>query len=200
MGDDEVLSAPLSERFTEALAYAAELHRRQARKGTNVPYVSHLLAVAGLVMEYGGTEEQAIAALLHDAIEDQGGVSTGEEIRRRFGEEVCSIVEGCTDCEVTPKPPWKPRKEAYVAQVRGAAVEVKLVSAADKLHNARTILADYRHRGDLVWSRFHGGKEGTLWYHRALVGALRLGDQSEALGRLVDELDRVVSELERLTR
>jgi (p)ppGpp synthase/HD superfamily hydrolase len=200
MGDAETLAAPLSARFAEALVYATELHGRQARKGTSVPYVSHLLAVAGLVLEHDGTEEEAIAALLHDAIEDQGGAATGDEIRRRFGPAVYAIVEGCTDSDLTPKPPWRPRKEAYLARVRGAPASVRLVSAADKLHNARTILAEYRHLGELVWARFHGGKEGTLWYHRALVQALRDGEQTERLQRVVGELDRVVSELETLTR
>jgi (p)ppGpp synthase/HD superfamily hydrolase len=199
MGADERLTAPLSDRFDRALAYAAALHREQARKGTNVPYVSHLLAVAGLVLEQGGTEDQAIAALLHDAIEDQGGAATGEAIRTRFGDGVYALVQGCTDTELDPKPPWRPRKEAYLARVRGAEASVKLISAADKVHNARTILLDYRDLGDAVWERFHGGKQGTLWYHRELVSALRDGEQTEGLRRLVDELERVVGELERLT-
>jgi (p)ppGpp synthase/HD superfamily hydrolase len=198
MGDDERLALPLSDRFAKALAYAAELHRQQARKGTNVPYVSHLMAVAGLVLEHGGNEDQAIAALLHDAIEDQGGAATGDAIREQFGDVVLALVQGCTDSELTPKPPWRPRKEAYVAHVRGASASVKLVSAADKLHNARTILLDYRDEGEAVWGRFHGGREGTLWYHRELVGAFREGEQTKGLRRLVDELERVVGELERL--
>ncbi|HEV7860340.1 MAG TPA: HD domain-containing protein [Pyrinomonadaceae bacterium] len=185
----------LSARFDVALSFAARLHAGQLRKGTEIPYVAHLLAVAGLVLEYGGNEDEAIAALLHDAIEDQGGAATREVIRRLFGEEVTEIVNGCTDTEEMPKPPWRERKEAYLAHVREANSSVRLVSAADKLHNARSVLADLRVIGDEVWSRFKGGREGTLWYYRALVQAYRAGGGSSPL---VEELDRVVSEMERL--
>jgi (p)ppGpp synthase/HD superfamily hydrolase len=187
----------LSARFDVALAFASRLHAGQLRKGTLIPYVSHLLSVAGLVLEYGGNEDEAIAALLHDAIEDQGGAATREIIRRLFGDAVTEIVNGCTDTEVSPKPPWRERKEAYVAHIREAAPSVLLVSAADKLHNARSILADLRAVGDEVWSRFKGGREGTLWYYRALVQAYRAGSAGGA-GPLIDELDRVVSEIEQL--
>jgi (p)ppGpp synthase/HD superfamily hydrolase len=180
--------------FEVALGFAARLHSAQRRKGTDIPYVAHLLAVASLVLEHGGTEEEAIAALLHDAIEDQGGQATREVIARMFGEKVAAIVQGCSDTDVVPKPPWRARKEAYVAHVRRAPPSVRLVSAADKLHNARSILANYRELGDELWSRFNGGKEGTLWYYRALVGAYRASGEST----LVDELERVVVELERL--
>ena len=137
----------LSPKFDEAVAFAVELHREQPRKGTGVPYVSHLFSVAALVLEHGGTEEQAIAALLHDAVEDQGGKPTAEVIRARFGDSVADIVEGCTDTDVSPKPPWRERKEAYVARVRREPVHVRLVSAADKLHNARTMVTDLRIHG-----------------------------------------------------
>jgi GTP pyrophosphokinase len=185
----------LSPRFDVALVFASRLHAGQARKGTAVPYVAHLLAVAAIVLEYGGNETEAIAALLHDAIEDQGGAATRETIRRLFGEEVVSIVNGCTDAETTPKPPWRERKEAYVEHVRHATSAVRLVSAADKLHNARSILADLRACGEQIWSRFKGGRDGTLWYYRSLVEAYRAGGQSTPL---VEELDRVVTEIERL--
>jgi GTP pyrophosphokinase len=184
----------LGARFEEALAYAARLHTAQVRKGSDIPYIAHLLAVASLVLEHGAGEDEAIAALLHDAVEDQGGRTTLEEIRRRFGDAVAEIVAGCTDADVTPKPPWRPRKEAYVAHIHTAPPGVRLVSAADKLHNARAVLADYRELGEALWPRFKGGKEGTLWYYRALVEAYRVAGGSP----LVDELDRVVSELERL--
>jgi (p)ppGpp synthase/HD superfamily hydrolase len=184
----------LSERFQEALAYAARLHAGQLRKGTKIPYVAHLLSVASIALRHGAGEDEAIAALLHDAVEDQGGAATREEIRRRFGENVARIVDGCTDSDVTPKPPWRPRKEAYIARVRGASASVRLVSAADKLDNARALLADYRLVGDTLWKRFTGGKAGTLWYYRSLVQAFRENGSSP----LIDELDRVVSELERL--
>jgi (p)ppGpp synthase/HD superfamily hydrolase len=182
----------LTDRFEEALIYAARLHACQVRKGSGVPYVSHLLAVCALVMEFGGDEDQAIAGLLHDAIEDQGGKGTREEIRKRFGDRVTAIVEGCTDADTLPKPPWKPRKEAYIAHLRKAPEEVRLVSAADKLHNVRTITADYRQLGENLWSRFRGGKEGTLWYYRELVRTFwDLGPQA-----IADELAQAVEELE----
>jgi (p)ppGpp synthase/HD superfamily hydrolase len=184
----------LSPRFAEALVLANRLHATQVRKGTAIPYIAHLLAVAGLVLEHGGDEDTAIAALLHDAIEDQGGAATREEIRRRFGDRVTMIVDGCTDAETIPKPPWRARKEAYVAHVAHAPVEVRLVSSADKLHNARAILSDYRQVGEAVWARFSGGKAGTLWYYRALVTTFRAVEVTP----LVEELDRTVSELERL--
>jgi (p)ppGpp synthase/HD superfamily hydrolase len=138
------------ERFEEALGYAAHLHRGHLRKGTSIPYVTHLLAVAAIVGENGGTEDEAIAALLHDAVEDQGGPATREEIRRRFGDNVVAIVDGTSDTDITPKPPWRERKEAYVAHVRNALESVRLVSAADKLHNARSILVDLRTEGEAV--------------------------------------------------
>src|SRR5262249_41201230 len=138
----------LSSRFREALVFAAELHRDQVRKGTTVPYVAHLLGVAGIVLEHGADEDEAIAALLHDAVEDQGGPPTREAIRRRFGERVAAIVDGCTDADKTPPPPWRARKEACVAHVRHASPSVLLVSAADKLHNSRAILNDYRLDGE----------------------------------------------------
>lgn len=184
----------LSQRFEDALIYAAKLHTRQVRKGSGVPYIAHLLGVASIVLEYGGDEDEAIAALLHDSIEDQGGDTVRQEIRRRFGERVAEIVDGCTDTDVQPKPPWRERKEAYINHIRDAAPSVRLVSVADKLHNAQTILKDYRSVGDAIWERFKGGKEGTLWYYRSLVTEFRATGPSP----LVDELDRVVKEVERL--
>jgi (p)ppGpp synthase/HD superfamily hydrolase len=184
----------LSSRFEEALVFAAQLHAKQVRKGTSIPYISHLLAVASLVLEYGGNEDEAIAALLHDAIEDQGGVFAREEIRRRFGNTVVDIVDGCTDAEVIPKPPWRERKETYIAHVRHAPASVRLVSAADKLHNARSILADYRILGEELWNRFSSGKQGTLWYYHSLVEAYRAAGTSP----LVEELARTVAEIDAL--
>lgn len=184
----------LSNRFTEALTYATQLHANQVRKGSGVPYVAHLLGVASIALEYGANEDEAIASLLHDAVEDQGGAATREEIRRRFGDTVTAIVDGCTDADTTPKPPWRQRKEDYIAHLPTASPSVLLVSAADKLHNARSVLKDYREFGELVWERFKGGREGTLWYYRALVEAFRKVSSTP----LIDELERVVSELERL--
>ncbi len=185
---------PYGERLEEALLYATRLHRDQTRKGTEVPYVTHLLAVAAIVGENGGTEDEVVAALLHDAPEDRGGKECLEEIRARFGDDVAEIVDGCTDTYEDPKPEWRPRKEAYVAHVAEASPSVRLVSAADKLHNARSILADLRALGDELWDRFTGGKEGTLWYYRALVEAYtRVGSNP-----VVKELDWVVREIEAL--
>ncbi len=182
----------LSTRFSEALAYAVGLHARQQRKVSGTPYVAHLLGVASIVLEYGGSEEEAIAALLHDAIEDQGGAVTRKEIGRRFGERVVEIVDGCTDADTIPKPPWRQRKEAYVAHLAGATPSMRLVSAADKLHNARALLSDYRRLGESLWDHFRGGRDGTLWYYRAVVDAL----YQHGASPLVDQLDRTVAELE----
>lgn len=158
----------LSERFDQAFAHASALHREQRRKGGDIPYLAHLMSVAALVLEHGGTEDQAIAALLHDAVEDQGGQPVLDEIEDRFGEGVARIVAECTDSRVEPKPPWRERKEAYIAKLPEKGPETLLVSLADKTHNARSILDDYRQLGDGLWARFNGGREGTLWYYRAL--------------------------------
>jgi GTP pyrophosphokinase len=190
----EVRTTVLTPRFDEALVFAGHLHRCQVRKGTTIPYVSHLLAVAALVLEHGGGEDEAIAALLHDAVEDQGGAATRAAIACRFGEHVAVVVDGCTDAETVPKPPWRARKEAHLAHLRSASPSVRLVVAADKLHNARAILADYRLLGEALWGRFAGGRAGTLWYYRELAGVLRAGGSIP----LVDELERTVGELERL--
>lgn len=184
----------LSDKFTEALVYAAQLHATQIRKGSGVPYIAHLLGVASIALEYGANESEAIAALLHDAIEDQGGAKIRDEIQQRFGETVAQIVEGCTDTDLTPKPPWRDRKEAYLAHISHTSASVRLVSAADKLYNCQSILKDYRQIGDEIWQRFTGKKEGTLWYYRSLVNAFRQVETTP----LIEELDRVVSELEQL--
>lgn len=182
----------LSERFSEALVFATQLHATQVRKGSGVPYVTHLLGVTSIALDYGANEDEAIAALLHDAIEDQGGAKTREEIRGRFGDNVTAIVEGCTDSEIIPKPPWKERKEIFIASLATASPSVLLVSSADKLHNSRSILKDYRELGEPVWQRFKGGKEGSLWYYKSLVEAYR----QVYFSPLIDELERVVSELD----
>ena len=181
------------ERFERALVYANRVHGGQYRKGTRVPYVTHLLAVAAIVGENGGTEDEVVAALLHDAPEDQGGEARLKDIRLRFGAAVAGIVAGCTDTYEVPKPPWRERKERHLAHLAEAPRPVRLVSAADKLHNARTVLADYRAVGEGLWDRFTGGREGTLWYYRAVADTLRAGDDP-----LAGELDHVVAELERL--
>jgi (p)ppGpp synthase/HD superfamily hydrolase len=184
----------LTGRFERALVMAARLHRDQRRKGSGVPYVSHLLAVCELTLEYGGDEDEAIAALLHDAIEDQGGAVARAEIFQQFGPRVTEIVDGCTDTDESPKPAWRARKEAYIRNVENASASVRLVSACDKLHNARSLVMDYRIYGEDLWQRFTGRREGTLWYYRAMINALRASSSSP----VVEELDRVVTELETL--
>jgi (p)ppGpp synthase/HD superfamily hydrolase len=186
----------LTARFERALVYAAQLHRHQLRKVTSIPYVSHLLSVAALVLEDGGNEDEAIAALLHDAVEDRGGRKTLETIREKFGDGVASIVENCSESEIIPKPPWQERKLATIERQRQASPEVRRVVLADKLHNARSILSDLHRYGEEVWSRFQGGKERTLWFYHSLIEA----DKEAGSSFLTDELERVVKALEKFTK
>jgi len=189
----------LTEHFDRAVQYANRIHANQTRKGTDVPYMTHLLGVASLVLENGAqSEEEVIGALLHDAAEDQGGRPRLEDIREQFGEQVAHIVDACTDSYESPKPPWRPRKEAYVAHVRerverGGDEPALRVSLADKLHNTRAIIADVRESGDALFERFSGKKDGTIWYYAALVEAFR-----GFPNRMVGELEREVTELRRL--
>jgi GTP pyrophosphokinase len=188
----------LTEKFDEALVFAARLHARQWRKGTRVPYISHLLAVASLALEHGADEDEAIAALLHDAVEDQGGAQTRELIRAKFGERVAAIVDACSDTDTVPKPPWRERKERYLQHLESETRRsVFLVSASDKLHNARSLLAEYRIHGERVWEHFRGGREGSLWYYHTLVRILLErwpSPLTEELARTVDELERLASD------
>jgi GTP pyrophosphokinase len=187
----------LSPRFEKALVYASVVHGGQIRRATGIPYIAHLLGVASIAFEYGADEDEGISALLHDAAEDAGGAARVHDIRVRFGEKVATIVEGCTDTLKTPKPPWRERKEKYIAHLKETDASTRLVSAADKLFNTRSILRELQQRGDAVWARFSGGKKDRLWYYRALVTAFRqYGDHSD----LIDELDRVVTEIEKLVR
>jgi (p)ppGpp synthase/HD superfamily hydrolase len=184
----------LTRRFQQALLFATRKHAGQIRKGTPAPYISHLMGVAGLVLEAGGDEDLAIAALLHDVVEDCGGAPMLREVRRRFGKRVAHVVEGCTDTDQNPKPPWRQRKETYIKHLRTANADVRLVSAADKVHNLRHILTDYYEGGEAIWERFNGKREGTLWYYRSLLREFR----RNGTNRLVRELERVVTELETL--
>lgn len=180
-------------RLAEAAAFALRIHAAQTRKGTDTPYISHLLGVASLVLEHGGDEDQAIAGLLHDAIEDQGAEQEAV-IAARFGPRVAGIVRACTDADVLPKPPWRARKEVYLAHLEHADASVLLVSAADKLHNARAICTDLRTHGQAVFNRFNAGQEGTLWYYGALSAVF-----SRCLpGPLAAELANAVAEMRRL--
>jgi (p)ppGpp synthase/HD superfamily hydrolase len=181
----------LGPRFLRAFQFAAEKHAGQTRKASSTPYVAHLMGVASLVLEFGGDEDLAIAALLHDVVEDCGGAPMLKEVRRKFGTRVAKIVDGCTDSDIDPKPPWLERKETYIRHLKSADAETRLVSAADKLNNVRSILSDYREVDELVWDRFSGGREGTLWYYRAL-----LEEFLRKPNRLIRELELAVEELE----
>jgi (p)ppGpp synthase/HD superfamily hydrolase len=196
------LETPLSARFDAALVFAHRIHRHQARKGTTVPYVAHVLGVAAIVLEYGGGENEAIAALLHDAIEDAPPELGPHEVRRmidgQFGAGVLSIVEHCTDTDEQPKPSWPARKRAYLASLEDAPSDALRVSAADKLHNVRALIRDYRALGDALWERFNpeAGKVRTLDYYRALAGVFARrnpGPLSNDLAAAVAELWRVTS-------
>ena len=185
----------LSTRFEEALVYACRAHAEQIRKGTEVPYVSHLLAVAAFTLENGATENVAIAALLHDVVEDAGGMTRLDDVRARFGNEVAEIVLGCSDAFENPKPPWRERKESFLTRLRTASPSVLLVACCDKLHNARSVAADLSVCGDGFWERFTGGRDGTLWYYREVLKVFRT---SAVPRRLVEELDRCIAEIHRL--
>jgi (p)ppGpp synthase/HD superfamily hydrolase len=183
-----------STAFEAALVYATTIHAGQVRRKTGMPYVAHLLGVTSIVLEHGGNEEEAIAALLHDAVEDAGGERRLQDIRERFGETVAASVMGCKDSDVFPRPPWRERKEAYLKHLPDAVASVRLVSAADKLHNARALRRILGSVGPAVWERYSGGKEGTLWYFRALVDAFA----SAGPAPVADELGHVVAEIEEL--
>jgi len=191
---NKIATVKLTERFEQALVYATRLHAAQIRKATGVPYITHLLSVTALVLEDGGNEDEAIAALLHDAVEDQGGKATRAEIYRLFGEQVVAIVDGCTEFDSLPKPPWRERKQRYLEQLHQGSSSVRRVALADKLHNARSLLSDYRQQGDEIWSMFGAGKEGMLWFYHSLLWVYR----STGSNPLVEELARVIGELEQL--
>jgi (p)ppGpp synthase/HD superfamily hydrolase len=194
VGGKKGKSIKLGPRFLKAFLFAAEKHKGQVRKASTTPYIAHLMGVASLALEFGGDEDMAIAALLHDVVEDCGGAPMLKEVKRRFGNRVAKIVEGCTDSDTDPKPPWRERKESYIRRLKDANAETRLVSAADKLNNVRSILSDYREVGESVWARFNGGREGTLWYYRALAKEFKRGKAN----RLTRELELAVRELETL--
>ena len=183
----------LTGRFDDALRYAHEAHREQRRKGHNAPYIGHLLGVASIVIDDGGSEDEAIGALLHDAAEDQGGRDRLADIRTRFGDPVARIVEDCTDSWETPKRPWAERKPAYAHHARTLPPSSLRVSAADKVHNTYAILRDLRNDGEVIWSRFSAGADDVLSYYQSLVRSYR----EAGGGKLVDELARIVRGIER---
>ena len=185
----------LGPRLEQAFRYAAEKHAGQTRKQSAVPYLSHLMAVTSLVLEGGGDEDMAMAALLHDVVEDCGGMPRLREVRRKFGARVAKIVEGCTDSFSDPKLPWIIRKREYLQRLKHEDDETRLVSASDKLHNVRTVMADYRQDGESIWKRFSGGRDGTLWYYRALSDEFLRRKPN----RITRELAIAVQELEKTT-
>lgn len=196
LGDDADTVAAVAGQIAGALYGASAIPRDWSdriawrdRKGTSIPYISHLMTVSALVIEHGGDENQAIGALLHDAAEDQGGAETLAVIRRRFGGRVADIVADCTDAWTEPKPEWRARKEAYLAKLPTKAATSLLVSLADKTHNAEAILFDYRILGDGLWPRFNGGAAGTRWYYQSLAGIFT----AAMPGRLADRLERAAA-------
>lgn len=182
----------LGDRFQQAFTLASQLHAGQTRKQSTVPYLAHLLGVAALVLEYGGCEDEAVAALLHDAPEDQGGEETLALIRDQFGERVARIVADCSDTFEQPKPPWRQRKQAHLAHLQHAEADSCRVVLADKLYNARSLVSDLHRQGEAAWDKFNGGKEGTLWYYQkmhALLSAKLPGELADQLGRVINEIE-----------
>jgi (p)ppGpp synthase/HD superfamily hydrolase len=185
----------LTRRFAQAAQFAIALHRTQTRKATAIPYVTHLFAVCSLVLEDGGSEDEAIAAMLHDGPEDQGGTVVLEEIRTRFGDTVATIVAGLSDAMPGPgeaKGPWRERKDAYLQHLESAPPSVLRVSLADKLHNARSLLVDMGFDGEAVWERFNAGRAEQAWYYGRLLGIFR---DRIAESRNLPELRRVLDDL-----
>ena len=186
----------LGPRFHRAFLFATEKHAGQTRKASTIPYLAHLMGVASLVLEAGGDEDLAIAALLHDVVEDCGGTPMLEQVRRRFGARVAKVVDGCTDAYTIPKPPWRERKDSYISHLKTADGDTRLVSAADKLNNVRSILSDYRQVGEAIWPRFNGGREGTLWYYRTLCDEFLRDERN----RITRDFELAVNELESITK
>ncbi|MGA2634991.1 MAG: HD domain-containing protein [Terracidiphilus sp.] len=193
----------LSSRFTSAIDYARHIHIER-RKGTGIPYMAHLLGVAALVMGESGhagfpvTEDMVIAALLHDAVEDHGGSLRLRDIEHNFGSNVARMVEGLSDSlaeDSSSKQSWQKRKQGYLQRLRQEPADVRLISAADKLYNARAILEDYRKIGPKVWDRFKRGRQEQIWYFDELLATFK----SSAANRIVEELERVVNELRHIT-
>ncbi len=185
--------ATLTSRFDDAFSYAHEIHHADTRKGHSAPYIGHLMGVSSIVLDDGGSEDEAIGALLHDAAEDHGGRERLDDIRTRFGDAVAKIVEDCTDSWDTPKRPWMDRKREYVEHARALDASSLRVSSADKVHNAYAILRDLRNSGEAVWERFNAPADDVVAYYESLVKAFRHAGG----GRLVDELDRIVKGIQR---
>ncbi|HYB94611.1 MAG TPA: HD domain-containing protein [Vicinamibacterales bacterium] len=185
-----------TDRFVSAMVYSHQVHQHQRRKGTGIPYIAHILGVTAIAIEYGASEDEAIGALLHDAAEDGGGEATLAEIRARFGDAVADIVLGCSDSLVEDpedKLPWRDRKENYLAHLENASASVCLVSAADKLHNVRSVIRDYREHGEDIWQRFQGRRDGTLWYYETVADRLLRRYRTRLTRDLQDAVDELVS-------
>lgn len=180
-----------SSRYIDALGWSAELHAKQLRKGTDVPYIVHLLNVSALVWLNGGDEDQAIAGLLHDAVEDQGGEETLDQIRERFGDRVAAIVKACTDADELPKPPWAQRKRVHIEHLSEIREDALLVTAADKFDNITSVLVDHDVVGADIWDRFKGGCEGTVWYYHKMSTALSARLDSQLTQRLAEAVVRL---------
>jgi (p)ppGpp synthase/HD superfamily hydrolase len=187
------MPACYSQRLDEAVLFAMDAFRSRRRKATDIPYLTHLLQVMCIVGEHGGDEDQLIAAVLHDWLEDIPGADTAV-LRARWGERVQRMVEALSDSTGEPKPPWKERKERYLAHLRAQPAEVKLISAADKLHNCMSIRRDHAAVGDTVWDRFNAGRDGTLWYYQAVTDALAEGWDHPLHHRLAAEVGLLLAE------
>ncbi len=185
----------LTQDFENAFQMACGLHGKDNRKGTNIPYMSHLMIVAGMVMENGDYEYEVNAALLHDAVEDKGGKEILSEIREKFGKNTAKIVADCSDTFEDPKPPWEERKKKYIKELPNKQASSRLVSLADKIHNARAILKDYLEIGDKLWERFNASKEDTIWYYRTLLKCFQEIDEPNHR-MLVNELKGIINNLE----
>lgn len=182
----------ITKRFNQALDYATNIHANQKRKGYETPFISHLLSVCALVLEDGGTEDEAIAALLHDSVEDQGGLDTLAEINKLFGDDVAQIVMECSDSYLTPKPPWKERKEQFMGKINSISDSAVRVIIADKLHNVRSVLQNHQVFGSELWSNFKGGREGTIWYYHEMHKLLNNRIQSinlAILSKYINEMN-----------
>lgn len=191
-----ISTTKLTAKYESALIFANRLHQDQIRKINGTPYVSHLLSVSAFVLEDGGSEEEAIAALLHDAIEDQGGEKTGDLIREQFGDQVADIVEGCTEKQIHPQPSWKIKKQNYLDNLKNASPEVCRVALADKLHNAISNIEEFHQHGINIWSNFAEGEEGLIWFYDSIVKVIKETNYS---GLLLDRLKRTISELKTLS-
>lgn len=188
---DDVTPASYSSRVVDAFAFAHEIHATHTRKGSGVPYITHVMAVAAIVGEHGGDEDMFIAALLHDAAEDGDGYATLDKVRARFDARVAEMVAACSDAFEKPKPKWRARKERFVESMRGAAPDVKLIVAADKLHNLCATIGDYELLGDAVWDRFTGSRDGTIWYYTAIAQALAEGWEHPLVEDLAATVERL---------